>query len=57
MVLGIAKLGHGLVVKGLWGIGEENSWCFGRFKDFFRYRFGRLYSEDRRFKFIPRGET
>ena len=48
MVLGIAKLGHGLVVKGLWGIGEENNCCLGWFKGWFRYMSGRLYPEDKR---------
>ena len=37
------------------GVGEGNNWWLGRFKGVFRYRFGRLDLEDRRFNFIPRG--
>ena len=38
------------------GVGEGNSWWLGRFKGVFRYRFGRLYSEDKMVNLIPRGE-
>ena len=45
----------GLIIKWwmVW-VKEKRGWL-GRFKGVFRYRFGRLDSEDRSFNFIPRG--
>jgi hypothetical protein len=52
----LAMIVHGWIVKGgLVRVTEKRGWL-GRFKSVFRYRVGRLYSEDRRFNFIPRGE-
>ena len=39
---------HGWAVKVVAGVGEENNWCLVRFKGWFRYMSGRLYSEDKR---------
>ena len=47
---------NGLTDVGWAGMDEENSWWLGRFKDVFRYRFGRLDLKDRRFNLIHRGE-
>ena len=38
------------------GEGEGKKGWLGRFKDVFRYRFGRFILEDRLFNLIPRGE-
>ena len=46
---------HGWIVKGglVW-VKEKRGWLV-RFKEVFRYGFGRLDLEDRRFNFILRG--
>ena len=42
--------------KGRVGKVEENSEWLGRFKGVLRYRFGKLFSEDKMVNLIPRGE-
>jgi len=47
---------HGWIVKGGLEVVKEIVGVLGLFKGVFRYRFGKLDSEDGWFNFIPRGE-
>jgi hypothetical protein len=51
----LAMIVHGWILKGglVW-VKEKRGWLV-RFKEVFRYGFGRLDLEDRRINIIPRG--